>query len=287
MKNIPTVLTIAGSDSGGGAGIQADLKTFLALSVYGYTAVTSVTAQNTMGIYGNYELPGNFVYKQIEAAAHDTEIDAAKTGMLSNADIVANVAKAIRDFKIKNLVVDPVIRAKDGSSLLKDNALETFVTEIVPLALVITPNIYETEILTGAEVKSVDDMEQSAEKISKLGAEVVVVKGGHLPKDGKVIDVIYINGPKDPPTGLRPRRGSSTDLGREKFEYLEYPYIRTRNTHGIGCTFSAGIAANLAKGYDALTSIKSARDYVQGALQNELKVGKGWGPLNHGWAWQE
>ncbi len=266
MKDIPTVLTIAGSDSGGGAGIQADLKTFLALNVFGYTAVTSVTAQNTMGIYGIYELPGNFVYRQIEAAAQDTGIDAAKTGMLSNTDIVVNVAKAVRYFKIKNLVVDPVIRAKDGSSLLKDDALETFVAEIVPLALVITPNIHEAEILTGAEVKSVNDMEQSAEKISKLGAEVVVVKGGHLPKDGKVVDVGYING---------------------KFEYLEYPYIETRNTHGIGCTLSAGIAANLAKGYDALTSIRFARDYVQGALQNELKVGRGWGPLNHGWIWQK
>ena len=266
MKDTPTVLTIAGSDSGGGAGIQADLKTFLALNVYGYTAVTSVTAQNTMGIYGIYELPGNFVYKQIEAAAQDTGIDAAKTGMLSNVDIVANVAKAIRDFKIKNLVVDPVIRAKDRSSLLKDDALETFVAEIVPLALVITPNIHEAEILTGAEVKSVNDMERSAEKINKLGAEVVVVKGGHLPKDGKVIDVCYING---------------------KFEYLEHHYIETRNTHGIGCTLSAGIAANLAKGYDALTSIRFARDYVQGALQNELKIGKGCGPLNHGWIWQK
>ena len=258
-------MTIAGSDSGGGAGIQADLKTFMALNVYGYSAVTSITAQNTTGITRILELPGSLVYDQIKAAALDTMIDAAKTGMLSNTDIVSSAARAIRDFRIANLVVDPVIKSKDGSSLLKDDALKVFLTEIVPHALVITPNISEAELLAGEEVKSFDNMERAAGKINELGAKVVVVKGGHLPSNGKVIDVIYIEG---------------------RFEYLENVFIRTQNTHGIGCTFSSAIAAYLAKGNDAMTAIRSARDYVQGALMNEIKVGKGWGPLNHGWIWQ-
>lgn len=265
MKDIATALTIAGSDSGGGAGIQADLKTFMALNVYGYTAVTSITAQNTMGITGIFELPGPLVYDQIKAMALDTMIGAAKTGMLSNADIVSNAARAIRDFKIANLVVDPVIKSKDGSPLLKDDALEVFLSELVPHALVITPNISEAEFLSGEKVKSLGDMKRSAERIVKLGAKVVIVKGGHLPSNGKVTDVVLIDG---------------------RFEYLQNDYIETRNTHGIGCTFSAAIAAYLARGHDVLSSIKFARDYVQGALMNEIRVGKGWGPLNHGWIWQ-
>lgn len=265
MINTPTALTIAGSDSGGGAGIQADLKTFMALNVYGYSAVTSITAQNTTGISEILELPGSLVYQQMKAAALDTRIDAAKTGMLSNADIVVNVGKAIADFGIEKLVVDPVIKSKDGSSLLKDDAMKAFLSEIVPRALVITPNIAETKFLAGMEVKSVHDMEQATMKISQLGAKVVVVKGGHLPINKKAIDVVGID---------------------RRFEYLENDFIKTRNTHGIGCTFSAAIAAYLAKGDEVMTAIRSAREYVQGALLNEIDIGKGWGPLNHGWIWQ-
>ncbi len=265
MRDIPAALTIAGSDSGGGAGIQADLKTFMALNVYGYSAVTSVTAQNTTGISGIYELPGAFVYDQIKAAALDMTIGAAKTGMLSNADIVSSAARAINDFGIEKLVVDPVIKSKDGSSLLKVDAMKAFISELIPRALVITPNIPEAEFLSGMEVKSLHDMERAAEKISGLGAKVVVVKGGHLPLDGKALDVVRIEG---------------------RFEYLENDFIGTRNTHGIGCTFSAAIAAHLARGSEVMTAIRSAREYVQGALMNEINVGKGWGPLNHGWQWQ-
>lgn len=265
MRNLPTALTIAGSDSGGGAGIQADLKTFMALEVYGYSAVTSVTAQNTTGISGIIELPGSFVYSQIKSAALDMKLNAAKTGMLSNADIVSNTAKGIADFRIENLVVDPVTRSKDGSTLLNDDAMNAFVSGIVRRALVITPNIAEAEILAGMEIKSVHDMERAAGKISKLGAKVVIVKGGHLPVNGKAIDVVLM--------------GST-------FEHMENDFIETKNTHGIGCTFSAAIAAHIAKGSDVLTAVRCARDYVQGALLNAIDIGKGWGPLNHGWLWQ-
>lgn len=266
MNSLPVALTIAGSDSSAGAGIQADLKTFMALNVYGVSAITSITAQNTTGINEIYDLPGFLVYKQIKSIADDIKIDAVKTGMLSNAEIIDNVALAIKDFHLDKLIVDPVLHSKDNSELLKRNSLNDFKEKILPLALVITPNISEAQLLSGIEISTKDDMIKVAEKLIKLGPEYIVIKGGHLLINEKVFDLIF---------------------SENTIEFLEYPRINTINTHGIGCTFSAAITAFIAKGYDVISSIKNARNYIQSALQNEIKIGKGFGPLNHRWLWKE
>lgn len=266
MKTIPKVLTIAGSDSSAGAGIQADLKTFMALNVYGTSAITSITVQNTQGIESVYDLPGFLVYKQIKSIISDIGVDAAKTGMLSNSDIIENVASAIHEFNINKLIVDPVLKAKDETNLLKENSLNIFKQKILPDALITTPNISEAEILSDIKINSREDMIRAAEKIHKLGPKCVVIKGGHLPFNNLVVDLIY---------------------SKDKIEYLENPFIQTKNTHGIGCTFSAAITANIAKGFDTFSSIKNARAYIQNALQNEIQIGNGFGPLNHGWLWQK
>lgn len=266
MKTIPKVLTIAGSDSSAGAGIQADLKTFMALNVYGTSAITSITVQNTQGIESVYDLPGFLVYKQIKSIISDIGVDAAKTGMLSNSDIIENVASAIHEFNINKLIVDPVLKAKDETNLLKENSLNIFKQKILQDALITTPNISEAEILSDIKINSREDMIRAAEKIHKLGPKCVVIKGGHLPFNNLVVDLIY---------------------SKDKIEYLENPFIQTKNTHGIGCTFSAAITANIAKGFDTFSSIKNARAYIQNALQNEIQIGNGFGPLNHGWLWQK
>lgn len=265
MKSIPKVLTIAGSDSGAGAGIQADLKTFMAMNVYGTTAITSITAQNTKSIDFVYDLPGILVYKQIKAIITDIGIDAAKVGMLSNSDIIENVAAAINEFNINKLIIDPILKAKDGTHLLKFDSLNILIKRILPYALIITPNIFEAEILSETKINSKDDMIIAAEKIHKLGPTCVVIKGGHLPFNNLITDLIYT---------------------KDKIEFLEFPFIPTKNTHGIGCTFSAAITANIAKGLDIFSSTKNARIYIQNALQNEIHIGNGFGPLNHGWLWQ-
>jgi hydroxymethylpyrimidine/phosphomethylpyrimidine kinase len=247
---IPKALTIAGSDSGGGAGIQADLKTFSAFGVYGLSVITSLTAQNTIGVYDIYDATGEFVYNQIKVIAEDIGIDSAKTGMLSNEEIIISVAKAIKDFKIKNVVVDPVMVAKSGDKLLKDSAIEALIKEIIPLALIITPNINEAKAITNMEIKSLNDMKECAKIISNFGAKCVIIKGGHTPFENKVIELIY-------------------------------PFAQTKNTHGTGCTYSAAITANLAKGRDIIKSIRIARAYLQFAIENSLDIGKGHGPLSH------
>ncbi|MEO0143349.1 MAG: bifunctional hydroxymethylpyrimidine kinase/phosphomethylpyrimidine kinase [candidate division WOR-3 bacterium] len=253
-------LTIAGSDSSGGAGIQADLKTFLAFRVYGMSAITSITAQNTKGVYGVIDLPGEFVYNQIKVIAEDIGIDAAKTGMLSNEDIIINVAKAIKDFKIKKLVVDPVMISKTNYLLLKQNAINALIEEIIPLSLIITPNINEAEVITNMKINTIEDMKECAKILKSFGAKCVIIKGGHKPFENKVIDIIYYN---------------------DEFIELTYPFLNTKNTHGTGCTFSSAITANLAKGKDILTSIRIARAYTQFAIENNLNIGKGYGPLGH------
>ncbi len=253
-------LTIAGSDSGGGAGIQADLKTFSAFGVYGMSAITSLTAQNTVGVYAIYDSPGSFVYNQIKFIAEDIGIDAAKTGMLSNEDIIINVSRAIRDFKIQKFVVDPVMVAKSGDKLLKDSAIEALIKEIIPLALVITPNVNEAEVIAGIEIKTIEDMKSCAKVISNLGAKCVVIKGGHIPFGNEVVDIIYYD---------------------NNFIELTYPFVNSKNTHGTGCTFSAAITANLAKGKDVIKSIRIARAYIQYAIENGLDIGEGHGPVGH------
>lgn len=266
MKTIPKVLTIAGSDSSAGAGIQADLKTFMALNVYGTSAITSITVQNTQGIESVYDLPGFLVYNQIKSIISDIGVDATKTGMLSNSDIIESVASAIHEFNINKLIVDPVLKAKDETNLLKENAINIFKQKILPEALIITPNIFEAEILSDIKITSREDMILAAEKIYELGPKFVVIKGGHLPFNNTIVDLIY---------------------SKDKIEYLENPFIQTKNTHGIGCTFSAAITAYIAKGFDVFSSIKNARAYIQNALQNEIQIGNGFGPLNHGWLWQK
>ncbi|MCX8060274.1 MAG: bifunctional hydroxymethylpyrimidine kinase/phosphomethylpyrimidine kinase [Aquificaceae bacterium] len=254
-------LTIAGSDSGGGAGIQADLKTFTALGVYGMCAITSVTVQNTQGVYGVVDMPPQVVYDQIRVVAEDIGVDAFKTGMLSNEEIIHAVAKAIEDFKLSNFVLDPVMRAKSGNPLLRRSAREALVRELLPRALVVTPNIPEAEELCGFQIKTLQDMERACREIYSLGSSSVLVKGGH--REGEeVVDVLY--------DGV-------------SFEYFKGKFVNTKNTHGTGCTLSSAITAYLAKGYALREAVREAKAYIQGAIENSLPLGKGHGPLNHVW----
>ncbi|MFN3788160.1 MAG: bifunctional hydroxymethylpyrimidine kinase/phosphomethylpyrimidine kinase [Sulfurihydrogenibium azorense] len=258
---IAKALTIAGSDSGGGAGIQADLKTFTALGVYGMSAITAITVQNTVGVFGVHPVPPDIVYGQIKAVAEDIGIDALKTGMLFSQEIIEVVSQAIKDFNLNNLVLDPVMIAKSGDPLLKEFARKTLLEKLLPLALIVTPNIPEAEDICKMEIKSIEDMEKACKIIHSLGSKYIVLKGGHLEGDVKV-DVIYD--------------------GKE-FHYLKATSIPTKNTHGTGCTFSAAITSFLAKGESPIDAIKKAREYIQGAIENSLSLGKGHGPLNHTW----
>jgi hydroxymethylpyrimidine/phosphomethylpyrimidine kinase len=256
-----TALTIAGSDSGAGAGIQADLKTFAAHGVYGTSAITAVTAQNTLGVTDWQALPADLVIAQIEAIAGDIGADAVKTGMLANAAIVEAVAATISSLDLPLVVVDPVMIAKGGDRLLEEEAVQAMRTELLPLAHVVTPNIPEAEVLAGMPIGSVADMREAAARILGLGPRVVMVKGGHL--DGpESIDVI--------------------STGAETWE-IRGPRIATTSTHGTGCTLASAIAANLAKGLADRAAIEAAREYLAGAIANAPGIGKGHGPLNHFW----
>lgn len=257
-------MTIAGSDSGGGAGIQADLKTFAALGVYGTSAITAITAQNTLGVTAVMELPPELVAAQIDAIMADIGTDAAKTGMLANADIIRAVAEKIAQHGIHRLVVDPVMVAKSGDPLLRPEAVEALKIEIVPLAMVITPNAREAEVLCGHPVETTDDARAAARLIHDMGAKIVVVKGGHI-------------------------RGDATDLVFDGSHFVELwaPRIDTPNTHGTGCTFSSAIAAGLAKGLEPLTAIKRAKEYITEALRHSYSVGRGHSPVNHFWAYKD
>lgn len=250
-------LTIAGSDSGAGAGIQADLKTFASLGVYGTSAITAITAQNTVGVKSVQELPAQMVKDQIEAVFNDFEVEAAKTGMLANSEIIEAVAECIKKFKLKNLVVDPVMVAKSGDHLLKPEAINDLKNKIFPLALVVTPNLKEAEVLADMKISSVEDMKKSAEKILNLGPRAVVVKGGHL--EGKPIDVFYDG---------------------ENFQELTTPRVMTTNNHGSGCTFSAAICGFLTLGLDLYSAVVSAKEYITQALKASYQVGHGHGPVN-------
>ncbi len=258
---LPRALTIAGSDSGGGAGIQADLKTFAAFGVYGMSAITSVTAQNTCTVAGVHDLPPDFVAQQIDLVAQDIGVDAAKTGMLSSAAIVRAVADAIRRNGIKRLVVDPVMVSKSGDPLLREDARLAVVESILPLAYIVTPNLPEAEALTGVPVSTCEQMADAAKRLHEMGARYVLVKGGHLAGDD-ALDILF----------------DGTTLTE-----LSSPRIDTRNTHGTGCTYSAAIAASLASGLDAAAAVARAKDYVTGAIRHALPLGQGHGPLDHGW----
>jgi hydroxymethylpyrimidine/phosphomethylpyrimidine kinase len=256
-----TALTIAGSDSGGGAGIQADLKTFAAHGVFGTSAITAVTAQNTRGVVCWQALSADLVIAQIEAVAGDLGTDAVKIGMLANAAIVEAVAATIRSLDLPQVVVDPVMIAKGGDRLLEPDAVAAMRSELLPTAHVVTPNLPEAEVLADMSIRSVDEMREAGVRILRIGPRVVLVKGGHL-EGPESIDI------------------ACTESGT--FE-LRRPRIRSPHTHGTGCTLSAAIAANLARGSADREAIEAARDYLDGAIRHAPGLGSGQGPLNHFW----
>jgi hydroxymethylpyrimidine/phosphomethylpyrimidine kinase len=257
---VPRALTIAGSDSGGGAGIQADLKTFAAMGVYGTSAITAVTAQNTLGVDDWLALPPALIAAQIDAVLRDIGADAVKTGMLANAAIIETVAQKLREHEVTRLVVDPVMVAKGGQKLLEDSAIDALRRSLLPLALVVTPNVPEAEVLTRATIKSPDDMRRAAEAIVATGARAVIVKGGHLDTDDSSTDLLYDG---------------------QSFRELRAVRVRTTSTHGTGCTFASAIAAGLAKGLDLQAAAALAKSYVTLALQHAYPVGHGHGPVHH------
>jgi hydroxymethylpyrimidine/phosphomethylpyrimidine kinase len=256
-----TALTIAGSDSGGGAGIQADLKTFAAHRVYGTSAITAVTAQNTQGVTSWEALSPSLVRAQIEAVVSDIGASAVKIGMLANAAIVSSVAQCITELKLANVVVDPVMIAKGGDRLLEEAAVEAMRVALLPLADVVTPNAPEAEVLAGMPVRTPADMYEAGRRILAMGPRVVLVKGGHL------------EGPESVDIAV-----SAADT----FE-LRGRRISTRSTHGTGCTLSSAIAANLALGLDMHEALARAREYLQGAIEHAPAIGSGHGPLGHFW----
>ncbi|HET6490951.1 MAG TPA: bifunctional hydroxymethylpyrimidine kinase/phosphomethylpyrimidine kinase [Syntrophales bacterium] len=255
---VKRVLAIAGSDSGGGAGIQADLKTITVLGGFGMSVITAITAQNTLGVQGVFEVPVEFIERQFDSVATDIGVDAAKTGMLCSAEIIRCVAKRIRRYRIRKLVVDPVMVAKGGRLLLREEARETLIRELIPLAMVFTPNVPEAEALTGMRIKSMASMKRAAEAIHKLGARNVIIKGGHL--EGDAVDLLYD--------------------GRT-FHTLSAPRIETKHSHGTGCTFASAIATGLARGCSFHEASTQAKAYVTEAIRRGLAIGSGQGPVNH------
>jgi hydroxymethylpyrimidine/phosphomethylpyrimidine kinase len=255
------VLTIAGSDSGGGAGIQADLKTFAAHGVFGTSAITAVTAQNTLGVTKWLAMPADLVTAQIEAVAGDLAPDAVKIGMLANAAIVEAVAAAIAELDLPLVVLDPVMIAKGGDRLLEEEAVDAMRSELLPRVHLVTPNIPEAQVLSDMIIRSVEDMHRAGERILERGPRVVLVKGGHL-TGPESIDVAC-------------SAGSTFEVSR--------PRIETRHTHGTGCTLSSAIAANLALGLEDRSALERAREYLDGAIRHAPGIGRGHGPLNHFW----
>lgn len=257
----PRALTIAGSDSGGGAGIQADLKTFAAFGVYGTSAITTLTAQNTLGVSGVHVVPAEFVTAQIEAVVSDIGCDAVKTGMLATSAIVEAVVAAVEALDLPNLVVDPVMIAKSGDRLLDADAVHAVRASLLKVARVVTPNIPEAEALAGMSIQSRGDMREAARRIAALGPGAVLVKGGHLPGD-EVVDLVYVDG---------------------VFHELAGPRVEGRHTHGTGCTLAAAVAAGLARGEDLVASAEAAKAFVAGAMRHGVNVGHGHQPLDHFW----
>jgi hydroxymethylpyrimidine kinase/phosphomethylpyrimidine kinase len=254
---LPVALTIAGSDSGGGAGIQADLKTFAALGVHGTSAITAITAQNTITVTDILELPVEMITAQIDAVVSDLDVRAAKTGMLASSKIIDAVALAITKHRITNLVVDPVMVAKGGARLLRDDAIDSLRTRLIPLAAVITPNLPEAEVILGRPVQTLAERRAAARDLVALGVLAAVVKGGHSESD--VTDVFWDGTDMVELTGIR---------------------VPTANTHGSGCVFSAAIAAGLAKGLEPLAAVRAAKEFIDGAIEHSLEIGHGHGPVN-------
>ena len=253
------ILTIAGSDSGGGAGIQADLKSIHANGGFGMSVITSITAQNTREVTRAFDLPTDLIDAQIDAIFSDFDVAALKTGMLSSSEIVGTVAEKLREYSPRNIVIDPVMISKGQYPLLKPDAIERLKADLLPLATVITPNVYEAELLAECEIQTIDDAKTAAKVIQEYGCRGVLVKGGHLSGE-QSIDVLYADG---------------------AFTLFEAERIETKNTHGTGCTYSAAIATHLGLGKDLVDAIQSAKDYITNAIRYSLDIGGGHGPTNH------
>lgn len=258
--HVQTALTIAGSDSGGGAGIQADLKTFTTLGVYGMSVITSVTAQNTVAVRAVHDVPADIVAAQLNAVLEDIGADAAKTGMLASAEIMEVVSDRLTAFALQPLVVDPVMTAKSGAPLMREGARRQFQRLIIPLATVLTPNLHEAALLTGKDIENIAQMRDAAKKLSQAGVRYILVKGGHLA--GEPVDVLY-DAQDDATVELRGER------------------LNTPHTHGTGCTLSAAIAARLAIGDDVVAAVSFAKRYITEAIRHALPIGDGHGPTNH------
>ena len=254
---VPT-LTIAGSDSSGGAGIQADLKTFSAIGTYGMSVITAITAQNTEGVFAVEELSGEIIKKQIQVIFADIEPAAVKIGMVSSAEIILDIVEMLKRYNPKYLVVDPVMISKSGYSLLKPEAKGNLIKYLIPMAYLITPNVPEAEEITGIEIKTLDDMKMVGEKILALGPKYVLMKGGHL--EGDAIDVL---------------------IGKDVFEVYKSKRINKKNTHGTGCTISSAITAHLALGYDIKEAVALSKKYITEAIEHSFDIGHGVGPVNH------
>ena len=253
------VLTIAGSDSGGGAGVQADIKSIHANGGYAMSVLTSVTAQNSLEITRAYDLPSDLIEAQLDAVFADFEVSAVKTGMLSSSSIVQTVARKLREFEAQNIVIDPVMISKSEFFLLKAEAINSLKATLIPLAKLITPNLHEAEILAARKIETRDDAKRAAEIIHNYGCGAVLVKGGHLPGD-RSTDVLYDEG---------------------EFTLFDEARIETNNTHGTGCTYSAAIATRLAQGLNMVEAIETAKEYITNAIRGALDIGHGHGPTNH------
>ena len=256
-----TALTIAGSDSCGGAGIQADIKTMTANGVYAMSAITALTAQNTTGVSDIYEVSPEFLQAQLKAIFEDITPDAIKIGMVSSSDLIKTIAKSLKEYNGKNIVLDPVMVATSGAKLISDDAISTLKEYLIPLATVITPNIPEAEVLSNMEIHNEEEMIKAAAVISEKYDCAVLCKGGHSINDAN--DLLYRNG---------------------EYKWFYGKRINNPNTHGTGCTLSSAIASNLAKGRDLDTSVEKAKEYISGALSAMLDLGKGSGPINHAFA---
>lgn len=252
------VLTIAGSDSSGGAGIQADLKTFSAHGVFGMSVIAAVTAQNTKEVIDVQNISPDIIGKQIDAIFDDIEVDAVKIGMISEIEGIKVVSDRLRKYKPQNVVLDPVMVSKSGYSLMNPNSVETLIKELIPIVSVVTPNIPEAEIIANIKIQTVEDMEKSAKIIYNMGPKNVLIKGGHL--TGDATDVLYDG---------------------KHFVYLKNERINTKNTHGTGCTLSSSIASNLALGMNIKEAVENAKKYITTAIEHSLPIGHGSGPTNH------
>ena len=268
-KSYPKVLSIAGSDSSGGAGIQADLKTFSALGVYGATAITAITAQNTQGVNSQFALEPQMVYDQIAAVMDDIEPSVVKIGMLSNTAIVEAVAKALHDYKPSFIILDPVIVSSTGHRLLSIEAQETIKEKLIPIADLLTPNIPEMKALTDSSLSSLEEKKEAAQQLFNLGAKAILLKGGHEEGDVKT-DVLFVS-------------QQTTDNGQQTLSMFTSETVVTKNTHGTGCTLSSAIAAFIARGLSLEDAISEAKNYVTEAIRAgaDINIGKGIGPVNH------